>query len=132
MTYNQGKGGVDHLDKMCGAYTTRKRTNRWPKVVFQHMIDVTAYNTFVLWCEMTGSMRTNRRQFLKMLGAELCGGELDKTGNIKLLTQPVAMAATPGGRLRCRQCIANKTVQRCKQCATPLCINCASYTCQNC
>ena len=98
LTYNKGKGGVDHLDQMCGTYTTRKRTTRWPKVVFQHMIDVTAYNSFVLWCEVTGSMRANRRQFLKKLGAELCGGELDETGNIKLI-QPVPVAATPGGRL---------------------------------
>jgi len=134
MTYNRGKGGVDHLDQMCGAYTTRKRTTRWPKVVFQHMVDVTAYNAFILWGEVTGTTRggRNRRQFLKMLGAELCGGELDEAGNIKLIAKQVAAAATPGGRLRCRQCIANKTVQRCKSCANPLCINCASYTCPDC
>ena len=132
LTYNKGKGGVDHLDQMCGTYTTRKRTTRWPKVAFQHMIDITAYNSFVLWCEVTGSVHANRRQFLKRLGAELCGGEVDETGNIKLIQPAVPVAATPGGRLRCRQCIDNKTVQRCKKCAKTLCINCASYTCQNC
>jgi len=41
------------------------------------MIDVTAYNAFILWCEVLGRNHTNRRQFLKMLGSELCGGELD-------------------------------------------------------
>jgi len=129
-TYNQGKGGVDHLDKMCSEYTSRKRTLRWPKIVFQHMLDVTAYNSFILWCEVTGSVHVNRRQFIKMLGAELCNGELDEKGDIKLF--PDTVAAMPGKRMRCRQCIANKTVQRCKQCAAPLCINCASYNCQNC
>ena len=84
MTYNSGKGGVDHLDQMCAAYTTRKRTNRWPKCVFQHMIDVSAYNAFILWKTATGNTASGRRQFLKMLGAELCGGELDAAGNIKV------------------------------------------------
>jgi len=133
MAYSKSKGGVDHLDQMCGAYTTRKRTTRWPKCVFQHKIDVTAYNSFVLWCEKTGSVRANRRQFVKMLGAELCGRELDESGNIKLTQiqiQPVPISF--GGRLRCRQCISNKTVQRCKKCGKPLCINCALYNCSNC
>jgi len=40
LAYNKSKGGVDHLDQMCGAYTTRKRTTRWPKCVFQHMIGI--------------------------------------------------------------------------------------------
>jgi len=86
MTYNQDKGGVDHIDQMCAAYTTRKRTTRWPKVVFQHIIDVTAYNAFILWCEVSGRNHTNRRQFLKILGSELCGGELnDKATSSYLL-----------------------------------------------
>ena len=28
LTYNRGKGGVDHLDQMCSAYTSRKQTRR--------------------------------------------------------------------------------------------------------
>jgi hypothetical protein len=75
LAYNKSKGGVDHLDEMCGFYTTRKRTQRWPKCVFQHMIDVSAFNTFVLWRELTNQPNAKRRQFLKMLGAELCGGK---------------------------------------------------------
>ena len=136
LAYNKAKGGVDHLDQMCGFYTTRKRTLRWPKCVFQHMIDITAFNAFVLWREVTGNRNAKRRQFLKMLGAELCGGEVDESGNICLTaaqesTAPPA-AALSGARMRCRQCKRNKTVQRCKTCADPLCINCASYACPNC
>jgi hypothetical protein len=61
LAYNKAKGGVDHLDQMCGFYTTRKRTLRWPKCVFQHMIDVTAFNAFVLWREVTGNRNAKRR-----------------------------------------------------------------------
>jgi len=31
---------------------------------------------------MTGNMSAKRRQFLKMLGAEKCGGEVNKRKNI--------------------------------------------------
>ena len=65
LTYNASKGEVDHLDEMCGTYTTRKRTLRWPKCVFQHMVDVTAYNTFILWRLVNPTPNANRRQFLK-------------------------------------------------------------------
>jgi len=83
-------------------YSTRKHftqpktvTTRWPKCVFQRMIDVTAYNSFILWCEMTGNMNAKRGQFLKMLGAELCGGEVDEKWNIKLIqAQPCSGTAS--------------------------------------
>src|ERR1044072_973499 len=82
---------------------------------------------------VTGNRNAKRRQFLKMLGAELCGGEVDESGNICLTsaqesTAPPA-AALSGACMRCRQCERNKTVQRCKTCTDPLCINCASYAC---
>jgi hypothetical protein len=135
LTYNAAKGGVDHLDQMCGAYTTRKRTNRWPKCVFQHMIDVSAYNAFILWRATTGKSKVKRRQFLKMLGAELSGGDVDAAGNIIHTKKEPVLAESSNkaeSRLRCRQCVSNKTVQRCKSCAKPLCINCATYTCIDC
>src|ERR1700761_6879473 len=34
LTYNRGKGGVDNLDQMRSAGTSRKKTRRWPKCVF--------------------------------------------------------------------------------------------------
>ena len=134
LAYNHGKGGVDHLNQMCAAYTTRKRTERWPKCVFQHMVDVSAFNAFVLWREATGRQKTRRREFLKMLGAQLCGSGLDESGNILQLAVAVAPTPTsaPSTRLRCRNCKLNKTTQRCKMCANPLCINCSSYVCPDC
>ena len=48
LAYNKAKEGVDHLDQMCGTYTIRKRTLRWPNRVFQHIMDVSAFNAFVL------------------------------------------------------------------------------------
>ena len=110
---------------MCGTYTTRKRTLRWPNRVFQHMMDVSAFNVFVLWREVTGKQNIKRRQFVKMLGAELCGGSVDESGNVNHDYLEAAAIAKPflkGAGLRCRQCEPVKTVQRCKKCEKPLSI----------
>jgi hypothetical protein len=136
LAYNKSKGGVDHFDQMCVGYTTRKRTQRWPKCVFQHMVDVSAFNAFVLWREVTGKGNAKRRQFLKMLGAELCGDGVDEQGNIRLRTSTeqttLAQTAVVGTRQRCRKCKVSKTVHRCQVCQNHLCINCASYACPSC
>lgn len=87
LTHNSTKGGADHLDQMCGVYTTRKHTRRWPKSVFQHMINATAFNSFILGREVNGNQKSKWRQFLKRLGAELCGGEIDKSGNIHIIAK---------------------------------------------
>uniref|UniRef100_A0A3Q3J2G5 PiggyBac transposable element-derived protein domain-containing protein n=1 Tax=Monopterus albus TaxID=43700 RepID=A0A3Q3J2G5_MONAL len=49
MYYNATKGGVDNLDKMVTAYSCKRRTLRWPLVLFFDMLDISAYNAFVVW-----------------------------------------------------------------------------------
>ncbi|KAL7870844.1 hypothetical protein SRHO_G00083410 [Serrasalmus rhombeus] len=49
LDYNKNKGGVDNLDKMTATYTCQRMTRRWPMVVFYNILDVSAYNAFVLW-----------------------------------------------------------------------------------
>ncbi|XP_062414083.1 piggyBac transposable element-derived protein 4-like isoform X2 [Pungitius pungitius] len=75
LDYNRNKGGVDNLDKVIGTYSCRRMTARWPLVVFHNVVDVSAYNAFVIWREvrpdwMSGK-RSKRRFFLERLGKEL-------------------------------------------------------------
>ncbi len=42
-------GGVDNLDKIICTYTVKRKTFRWPLNCFFYMIDVSAYNSFVLF-----------------------------------------------------------------------------------
>lgn len=46
--YNKTKGGVDTLDFLIEKFTCRRKTNRWPFVVFMNMLDIACYNSFVL------------------------------------------------------------------------------------
>ncbi|KRY06870.1 hypothetical protein T03_10990, partial [Trichinella britovi] len=42
---------VDNLDKMASTYSCQGMTVRWPLVIFYNIIDVYAYNAYVLWTE---------------------------------------------------------------------------------
>uniref|UniRef100_A0A8C1HMV5 PiggyBac transposable element-derived protein domain-containing protein n=1 Tax=Cyprinus carpio carpio TaxID=630221 RepID=A0A8C1HMV5_CYPCA len=73
--YNQTKGGVDNLDKVVATYTCQRKTARWPMVIFFNMLDVSAYNSFVLWTKINPSWNkgknSKRRLFLEELGVAL-------------------------------------------------------------
>lgn len=75
MNYNATKGAVDTLDQLVNTYTCKRKTNRWPMIVFYNMIDIFAYNAFVLWTSINpdwnGNKFTKRRLFLEELGKSL-------------------------------------------------------------
>ncbi|KAM4036366.1 LOW QUALITY PROTEIN: piggyBac transposable element-derived protein 4-like [Anomaloglossus baeobatrachus] len=75
LEYNATKGAVDTLDQLIGTYTCKRKTNRWPMVIFYNMLDVSAYNAFVLWKEIDPNWNKNilykRRLFLEELGKSL-------------------------------------------------------------
>lgn len=52
LDYNETKGGVDNLDKVTATYSCRRWTARWPLLIFFNIIDVSAYNPFVIWSEI--------------------------------------------------------------------------------
>ncbi|XP_028428447.1 piggyBac transposable element-derived protein 4-like [Perca flavescens] len=73
--YNSTRGGVDNLDKLVGTYSCRRKTARWPLALFHNILDVSAYNAFVLWRELRPEWlcgKLNRRRaFLEQLGRVL-------------------------------------------------------------
>ena len=75
--YNKTKGGVDTLDRMVRSYSTKCMTQRWPLILFYNMIDVSAFNVFIVWQEINHGNGNvfirQRRKFLINLGKELCG-----------------------------------------------------------
>jgi hypothetical protein len=47
--YNDTKGAVDTLDKMTHADTTKRKTNRWPMVLFNNTLDVATVAARCVW-----------------------------------------------------------------------------------
>lgn len=73
--YNQTKAGVDALDQLVANYTCKRMTKRWPVALFSNMIDVSAYNSYVIWTEMNPAWNFNknfrRRLYLVELADQL-------------------------------------------------------------
>ena len=73
--YNATKGGVDNMDKLVTAYSCKRRTLRWPLVIFFDMLDISAYNAFVIWMALNPEWNRGKLQkrclFLEDLGKAL-------------------------------------------------------------
>lgn len=61
--------------QVLGTYSCRRKTRRWPLIVFFHMLDVSAYNSFVLHQHVDPSYHVKksfkRRLFLEEVGKSL-------------------------------------------------------------
>lgn len=74
--YNNTKSGVDNMDQLVNKYTCKRKSNRWPMALFSSILDISAYNAFVLYMECNANWphinkKYRRREFLKELGREL-------------------------------------------------------------
>lgn len=74
--YNSTKSGVDNQDHIATMYTSRRKVNRWPMVLFFDVIGVTAISALIVWLcinpkwkETEGKRR--RPLFLRELGYSL-------------------------------------------------------------
>ena len=52
LNYNSTKGAVDTLDQAINSYTCKRKTNRWPMIIFYNILDVPAYNAYALWTKI--------------------------------------------------------------------------------
>ena len=71
--YNQTKASVDALDQKVRQNSTYQKTKHWPQAVFYNILDIAAYNTYVLFKLRPSAQGFNfeqraRYKFLAMLG----------------------------------------------------------------
>lgn len=75
LDYNKTKCGVDLADQMIGAYTCKRKTNRWPVALFSYMLDTSALNAFIIYTSIFPQWNEKklykRRLYLKELAYEL-------------------------------------------------------------
>ncbi|GBL80083.1 hypothetical protein AVEN_29091-1 [Araneus ventricosus] len=85
--YNATKGGVDTVDEMPSLYSTARKTNRWPMVIFYYMLNVVAINARVaLMSTKTPPLQyTSRRRFLKKLALSLIETHMKDKKNMQML-----------------------------------------------
>ena len=74
--YNATKSSVDNMDHLTTLYISRRKTNRWPLVLFFNTLDTEAIATCILWLTTNPDWKLSegkRRRgiFLRELGYSL-------------------------------------------------------------
>lgn len=140
LDYNSTKGGVDTIDQMCGTYSVKRTTRRWPLVIFFSIMDLAAINARILVKSNSENPTTLRRIFLKNLGLSLMKPFLEERANISSLPidirtglakykKPTLVAE--GGETntkrkgRCVTCGRGKNIN-----TTITCDNCGDFVCK--
>lgn len=94
LDYNATKGGVENLDKLLSCYSCQRRTLRWPLVIFFDILDVSAFNAFVIWVAVNPEWKQNklqrRRFFLEELGKALVTPHIQRRQHVP--KTPVSLA----------------------------------------
>ena len=70
LDYNVGKGGVDRMDQAVESFTCRRKTVRWPLLIFYNCLDIAAFNAFIILNK--NNYQCDRKQFLRKLSFLLC------------------------------------------------------------
>lgn len=155
--YNATKGAVDTLDQLFNTYTCKRKTNRWPLIVFYNMLDTSAYNAFVLWTSIDSKWNekrlTKRRLFLEELGKSLIFQHIEARQRLPRSEDSIKVVKriqrksenVPSGsaentslcikRARCKFCPSsndNKTNMLCYNCKKHICKSHVKYYCPNC
>ena len=82
------KGGVDNMDKLVTAYSCKRRTLRWPLVIFLNMLDISAYNAFVLWMTLNPEWNRGKLQKRRLSLSRRCRSPVHRHGKRQISPQP--------------------------------------------
>ena len=135
IVYNKTMGGVDDVDKILEPYATSRKSMKWYKKIFFHLLDISVYNSFNIYIKITGK-NVSYKEFLIMLLEELFSEhELER----KAIGRPVAPINIDVTRMKgqhfptranlsnCVFCyrrgIRASTSFECKTCMVKLCID---------
>lgn len=118
-------------------YSCRRKTRRWPLVLFYNVLDISAYNSYVLWTSIHPSWEQRKsfrwRLFLEELGGSLIAPLLSMRQHLPqtLSSERTAVRPTPTpipsstrslSRKRCRMCTTRRQVfSTCRKCGVAVC-----------
>ena len=138
--YNKYMGGVDRSDQLINKYHSLRKTNKWWKTLFLHMIDIARVNSYILFNDwrsknqdVEGLKRPNRYtqlDFTEELIRELAEIKLySKVPTASMPVYHVSHSIIPifdDKRRNCTVCyhwhgVEHKTSVMCGDCGLPLC-----------
>ncbi|XP_022913435.1 piggyBac transposable element-derived protein 4-like [Onthophagus taurus] len=155
LDYNNTKGGVDTVDKLCASYNCARITRRWPMVVFYALLNIAGINSIVIHKFNNPTVTQPRRTFLRNLSMALIDGHLRQRAQLHCLPRQMSSrireitgyeeplqgaAATPSDenipkRGRCAYCDRRKnrpTKYSCTTCQKFMCLEHCTIVCEEC
>ena len=96
---------MDNLDKVIGTYSCKRMTAHWPLVICHNIIDVSSYNTFMIWNKINPTWMTDkrnkRRVFLEQLGKELVTPHIQRRERLPRTAASAALVKAVQGAESC-------------------------------
>ncbi|XP_052758211.1 uncharacterized protein LOC128202326 [Galleria mellonella] len=71
LSYNDTKGRIDVVDRLCANYNCARATRRWPMVVFYAMLNVSTINSQVIYIANNSNSKSLRWHFIENLAMKL-------------------------------------------------------------
>lgn len=140
--YNKYMSGVDRSDQMIGRYNMLRKTNKWWKTLFFHLIDIARVNSFILFQnfreqnqdipELKRKKRYSQLEFTEELIRGLAQLSLhDEIPSFNVRRITCCHSLTPvftDVKRNCKLCYAKEKKERksrvkCASCDTYLCFN---------
>lgn len=142
---NRTKGAVDNIDKLVRTYSSIRKCRRWPMVVFGNLLDLAAYNAFVIFSLVHPEHETRKSHkqapFLEKLALDLVREAVEARARpaapsaLPLSRIAPAVPLLPRKRQQCHICPRNadrKTAETCSKCNHPACKQHQVCICTNC
>lgn len=128
--YNKQKCGVDLLNSMCKAMTTKIGSRRWPFAVFCNYLDICGINAWIIYREKLTN-QISRRSFLFEIGRQLTAA----SGTERNMTVEKAPPVKLETRTNCKvlqNCNRNRASGFCTVCSKAMCGPCQAKICVAC
>lgn len=141
--YNQTKGAVDVVDEMAANYSTARKTNRWPLVIFYSILNVASINSRIVLLSNKNPpiLYRNRRRFIKDLALSLISDYANKRmdnpnlshelrmqikkNRCPVVGEPPNKKSKTVSKGRCKFCPRNKDIK-----TTGTCSFCTDFICK--
>ena len=71
INYNMNMGAVDHSDKVTKPFVTERKTVKWYKKVYFHLVDLAVYNSYIVWRSFDPTRSKSYETFILKLVHEI-------------------------------------------------------------
>ena len=130
--YNKYMSGVDRSDQLICKYNTLRKTDKYWKTIFYHLLDIARINSYILYKEHTNNKHLGQLDFTLQLIRQL--GNINEDTPVPIynptdikIKEHHAIVMIQDNKKNCKQCYTLtkkqvKTVFYCKTCGHSFCL----------